>query len=78
MKFDDWWAGLTQAEQKMIGVNNARFVWNSAVEACAKVCEKFGYDNHHGVITDQIATAIRAGGQDQMPLFDDWPGGWKK
>ena len=32
-------------------------------EACAKVCEKFGYDNHHGVITDQIATAIRAGGQ---------------
>jgi len=31
-------------------------------EACAKVCEKFGYDNHHGVITDQIATAIRARG----------------
>jgi hypothetical protein len=32
-------------------------------EACAKVCEKFGYDNHHGIITDQIATAIRARGQ---------------
>ena len=33
-------------------------------EACAKVCEKFGYDNHHGIITDQIATAIRARGQE--------------
>jgi hypothetical protein len=33
-------------------------------EACAKACEKFGYDNHHGVITDQIATAIRARGQE--------------
>jgi hypothetical protein len=32
-------------------------------EACAKVCEKFGYDHHHGVITDQIAAAIRARGQ---------------
>jgi hypothetical protein len=77
MKFDDWWASLTQAEQKMIGINNAAFVWNSAVEACAKVCEEVGNRDRDSHAWD-AAVAIRARGQDPMPLFDDWPGGWKK
>jgi hypothetical protein len=76
MKFDDWWAGLTQAEQKMIGVNNAEFVWNSAVEACAKVAE--AYEPRCDTCPSGVANAIRARGQDPMPLFNDWPGGWKK
>lgn len=46
-------------------------------EACAQVAEKFGYARHHGVITDQIATAIRTRGQDPMPLFDDWNKDWR-
>jgi hypothetical protein len=80
MKFDDWWAGLTQAEQKMIGVNNAKFVWNSAFNACAVIAE----DEIERVRPVFSATAhnilqrIRSGDKDNMPLFDDWPGGWKK
>ncbi len=39
MNFNEWWATLTPAEQKVIGRTNAKFVWQDACEACAKVCE---------------------------------------
>jgi hypothetical protein len=32
---------------------------NQIIEECAQMCEKFGYENHHGIITDHIAKAIR-------------------
>jgi hypothetical protein len=32
-------------------------------EACAKVCEKHGYDHYCGNVTDKIAETIRARGQ---------------
>jgi hypothetical protein len=32
---------------------------NKVIEECAQMCEKFGYENHHGIITDHIAKAIR-------------------
>jgi hypothetical protein len=31
MTFDQWWQTLTPAEQKTIGINNARFVWQAAI-----------------------------------------------
>ena len=33
MNFDQWWATLTIKEQTTIGRNNAKFVWQSAIEA---------------------------------------------
>jgi hypothetical protein len=42
-------------------------------EAMAKDWEaRHGYDKHG------VAAAIRARGQDPMPLFDDWGKDWKK
>jgi hypothetical protein len=32
---------------------------NQVIEECAQMCQKFGYENHHGIITDHIAKAIR-------------------
>ena len=32
---------------------------NQVLEEAAKMCEKFGYDNFHGIVADQIAKAIR-------------------
>ena len=43
MTFNQWWATLTDKEQKLLGQHNARFVWGAAAtaerEACAKVCD---------------------------------------
>ena len=33
MEFEQWWAGLTKREQDLIGLNNARFVWESAEQS---------------------------------------------
>jgi hypothetical protein len=30
MTFEEWWGNLSDAEQKLIGINNARFVWEEA------------------------------------------------
>jgi hypothetical protein len=32
---------------------------NQVIEECAQMCEKFGYENHYGIIADHIAKAIR-------------------
>lgn len=30
MTFDAWWETLTDAERRLLGENNAKFVWNVA------------------------------------------------
>ena len=32
---------------------------NQVIEECAQMCEKFGYENYHGIVADHIAKAIR-------------------
>jgi hypothetical protein len=32
---------------------------NQVLEECAQQCEKFGYENFHGIVADQIAKVIR-------------------
>lgn len=61
MTFNDWWSTLTDKEQRAIGVNNARFVWQQACEVCAQIADK--------AEPYKAADLIRA-----MPLFDDWGG----
>lgn len=40
MTFEEWWASLTEKEQRVIGINNAKFVWQKACEACAEKIKK--------------------------------------
>lgn len=40
MTFDDWWATLTPAERKVIGVGVAKFVWNAGYRAAEEALEK--------------------------------------
>ena len=58
MKFDAWWSTLTTKEQNMIGVNNARFVWSSAVDECARVAES--YEPRCDTCPSGIVNAIKA------------------
>lgn len=65
MTFDEWWGTLTTKEQNMIGVNNARFIWSSACEECAKLCQWRTGIQHVDAAIDTCAAAIRALGRDQ-------------
>lgn len=37
MKFEEWWNNVSDAEKKLIGINNARFVWEEAQRANVNV-----------------------------------------
>lgn len=72
MKFDEWWATLTEKEQKEIGLHNAKFVWNGAVDECAKFCEDAPEPDGQ-----DLAYRIR-NLKAQTQLFDDWDVTWTK
>lgn len=40
MTFEQWWETLSYKERSLIGVNNAKFVWNQARDACALFLEQ--------------------------------------
>ena len=71
MNFDQWWATLTIKEQTTIGKNNARFVWVSAVDQCARACdgwsllpsaESFTKEDLAKNLAESISMSIRAKG----------------
>ena len=70
MTFDAWWNALTIKEQTVIGKNNARFVWQQACEACAKVCDANvqHYELHrHAILSSHnrdLAKTFRDKGQE--------------
>jgi hypothetical protein len=61
MNFDEWWATLSPPERRVVGENNARFVWKEAVGVCAKVAES--YEPRCESCPSGIANAIRAKGR---------------
>ena len=79
MKYDiirmAWEAGFADGVAEIVGLAGferfAALVAAAEREACAKACE-------HQPHWSACADAIRARGQDPMPLFDDWPGGFKR
>ena len=58
MTFDEWWSSLTAKERYVIGINNAKFVWESAAKNEREECEK----RLEAVGCDHCAANIRAKG----------------
>lgn len=62
MTFEQWWDRLTPKEHMVLGINNARFVWQAAVEAernrLASQCERLPFGN----TAHSFAAWIREGG----------------
>jgi hypothetical protein len=60
MNFDKWWSTITPKEQLLLGLNNAKFVWQQACqsqrELDASLCEKLGIEGYGSLA---IAAAIR-------------------
>ena len=75
MTFDQWWATLTEKEQREIGLHNAKFVWNGAVDECAKVANS--YEPRCDTCPSGVANATR-NLKAQTQLFDDWDVTWTK
>ena len=63
MNFEEWWATLSPPERRVIGEHNARFVWNEAVEVCAKVMDEMAARDTLSNYYKVAANALRSKGQ---------------
>ena len=43
MTFEEWWNTISDAEQKLIGINNARFVWGEAHKNRVNILALIGF-----------------------------------
>lgn len=66
MTFEDWWDKLSAPEQKMIGVNNARFVWQE--------CQKYTLMTIEEACKAQVA--YDQGFKDGQSRYQVQLGGW--
>lgn len=88
-EFDNWWNSDELLKDNPYRKDSPAYWawegWCAAVkaerEACAKVCEDDKTQAMEWTGTSRpgghFAAAIRARGQDPMPLFDDWGKDWK-
>jgi len=88
-EFNTWWHNGEAPNNNPYELDSAAYWawegWCAGVaaerEACAKVAEQTVCDTHLPtgvkIYGTRAAKAIRARGQDPMPLFDDWGKDWK-
>jgi len=70
MTFDDWWDKLSKPEQKLLGVNNAKFVWEECQKYTLMTIEEAckaqtAYDQ--GVKDGQARFEVHVGGYTLTP-----------
>jgi hypothetical protein len=59
MDFEQWWETLTEAEQKIIGRTNAKYVWICAQDQLKKKLSQAIQDMPFGNTSDSFAAYIR-------------------
>ena len=75
--WDKEWNEMKEDDDTMCYRSELEAAVKAEREACAKVLDEMAardkLSNYYAI----AAKAIRARSQDPMPLFDDWPGGFK-
>lgn len=59
MTFNEWWETLTYREQNLIGVTNARFVWESAQQDLRNEISKAFENMPFGNTSQSFAAFVR-------------------
>ena len=74
MTFEDWWAGISPSEQKLIGLNNAYFVWSEARKLATSALFLDGFSLCRGeneiIIMRNTGPAAGEGGRFNLKEFE--------